>query len=482
MGSSTRIILPIALLFGVIFGITFISNNTNSPVAEPTKAVVSPGKRAEPLVFGIANAEPNPLSPQPALRNMTLDWEVGQAGHFDFWFQNLNPEEVQVYLQGKSCTCAGAKLAIIPAESTRRALQLSSIGILGHPLQSLAMLPFAAGELTKDLKWVEMSLESEADRKIVPGSKGEPQLGILRVTYNNAKTAEQRRITATVMSLLPTGLPMRKELAVVSRVGNSLLVYSRNTPAPMLVDLGEIHRNESSSRELYLFSFTRSEMSPRVEWVTPNEVNSCLTFSPPVPLTGAEFDEAANVITSDLKLGPVRIRSISKTTITIHERIEEGTTKKLTQRMEMGPFEKRLVATIGDGSEHNSQRVLVRGTVRGELSVVSGTDARDRIDFGKTVNALTGDTREVEIVSSQTGLDAELLPELTMPPYLQVEMTLKGEEAGKKTWNLKVRIPPGKLNGSFPANSAIIIKLKDGSDQRIRVPVSGQALEGGRQL
>lgn len=481
MGSSTRVILPIALLFGVIFGITFISNNTNTPTEAP-KPFVPQAKRVEPLLFGISSAEPNPLSSNPALRDMRIDWEVGIPGHFDFWFQNPNPEEVQIFLQGKSCTCAGAKLAVIPQESTTKSLQLSSIGILGNPLQSMAMLPFAAAELTKDLNWVDMSMENESDRKMIPGAKGNPQWGILRVTFSNAKPSEQKRITAAIMSTLPNGVPSRKELSVMSRVGSGLSVFARFKGGPSMVDFGVIHPYESATRDVYLFSFTRPEMSPRVAWLSKEDTDPCLTFTPPVPVIGSEFDEVVNLIDTEFKLGPVRILSMSKITVTLRERIEEGDPKKIVHRMEMGPFEKLLIASLGDSSDHSAQRIPIRGTIRGELRVVSGTDERDRIDFGKTVNALTGETREVEIRSDKVGLDAELLPELTSPPYLQVEMTLKGEQAGRKSWNLKVRIPPQKLNGSFPADSAIIIKLKDGSNHRIRIPVIGQALEGSRQL
>ncbi|MGK3899651.1 hypothetical protein ABI062_15475, partial [Enterococcus faecium] len=85
MGSSTKVLLPVALLFAVIFGITFISSNSNTAVDPVKTATPTVKKREEPLIFPLVAAEPDRKSPNPAIRTMTLDWEVGSPGHFDFW-------------------------------------------------------------------------------------------------------------------------------------------------------------------------------------------------------------------------------------------------------------------------------------------------------------------------------------------------------------------------------------------------------------
>jgi hypothetical protein len=481
MGSTTRVILPIVLLFGVIFGITFISNNTNTPVEQPKPSVV-PNKKIDPLSFGIVNAEPNPNSSNPAIRTMTVDWDIGVTGHFDFWFLNPNKETVQVYLQGKSCTCAGAQLAVVPAASTKRAVELSAIGTLGNPLQSLAMLPFVAGELTRDLKWETMSLESESDLKKIPPAGDLPQLGILRVTYSSSKPGEKKRVTAKLMTSIGNTVALPKELSVVSRVAPTMNFFSPNDKGKFAIEFTPLYPYDSANRDFYLFSFTRSELDVRVSWALATDDHSGFSFTAPQKVTGAEFDKIVAEIDTLAELGPARIRSMYRIGISVQERAIDPTTKQVKFRQQMGPFEKLLLATIGDGTEYNSLRVPIRGIIRGEIRIVSNSNDNDRIDFGKSVNALTGETREVELQSIQPGLDIELLSNLTSPPYLQAEMTLKGEEQGKKSWFLKVRIPPGKLNGTLPTDAAVTIQLKDGSSQRIRIPILGTAIEGGRQL
>ena len=479
MKSSNRVLLPIALVIAIIFGITFISNYTGSPQEKPKEQVKAGGKNTDPpLLFGITTAEPNYNS--YILRNVQLDWEVGIEGHFDFWFHNPHPEAALVNLQGKSCTCAGAQLGIVPADSTRRAIDLSLIGAFGPAHLSLGLMPLTTLALVEKIEWSVLSMESEAEKKSVPAA-GEllPQLGILKVTFSGkapSENAEPRSIEAKIFAQLPSGVGVSRTLAVKNRIIPSIKVYgSELTPGNIFL-FGDTLPEQISRKELYLFSYTRPELEIRTEWSNKDDEDPCITISKPIPVEGVEFNQMTQKIMATL--GPYPLRCLYRIDVTISERVElEENKQKVTKRLEMGPFEKTLLVKAGDGTQHNSQRIILRGIVRGELSVVGGPNDKDRIDFGRAVSSRTGGTKEVEVISSTAGLDVELVADATQPAYLETKMTLKSEEGGRKRWILTVRIPPDKLNGSLPASSAVILQVKDATKRRIRIPVIGNSLE-----
>src|SRR5262245_47028668 len=105
MKSITRVILPLLLGAGAVFGITFIRNY--SPTDEDRDTKVGSSKNVEVLKFGTTRAIPPKESMSdrgvmeipPSVRHLQYwesDYEVGTPGHFEFWCQNRNEQPVTV--------------------------------------------------------------------------------------------------------------------------------------------------------------------------------------------------------------------------------------------------------------------------------------------------------------------------------------------------------------------------------------------------
>jgi hypothetical protein len=69
-----------------------------------------------------------------------------------------------------------------------------------------------------------------------------------------------------------------------------------------------------------------------------------------------------------------------------------------------------------------------------------------------------------------------------------LEVKLEGPQSfptGRQSWKLNVRVPPGKVHGSFPRqddplyrDSAVYVKMIDGQQTRsLRIPVQGEATD-----
>src|SRR5919198_2645506 len=101
MKTFTRIVLPILLVAGVVFGITFIqmySPEEERSDATPGGSGKPGGPQGLPLKFGLTRVatpkeertDQGPVPLADHLRHLKYwsgDLEVGAAGHYDFWCQ-----------------------------------------------------------------------------------------------------------------------------------------------------------------------------------------------------------------------------------------------------------------------------------------------------------------------------------------------------------------------------------------------------------
>jgi hypothetical protein len=134
MKTFTRIVLPILLVGGVVFGITFIqmySPEEDKPDGGgPAGPVSKGGSEGLPLKFGLTTVaapreertEQGPVPVADRLRHLKYwnpDIEVNAAGHYDFWCQNRHDQPVTARVTDVNCQCAGVAIAVLPPEAYR---------------------------------------------------------------------------------------------------------------------------------------------------------------------------------------------------------------------------------------------------------------------------------------------------------------------------------------------------------------------------
>src|SRR5687767_2417237 len=122
MKSLLRIGLPILLVAGVVFGITFIQ--MYSP--DDSEGDVKPGDgpkiaAKEPALkfFTTRAVVTTPTSTPKHLWYWDSSVEAGAPGHFEFWCENRHPQPVKVNVSSTNCQCAGAEMAVVPPDAYR---------------------------------------------------------------------------------------------------------------------------------------------------------------------------------------------------------------------------------------------------------------------------------------------------------------------------------------------------------------------------
>jgi len=500
MKSLTHVVLPIALVVGAIFGITFITSYTSPPKQEDP-GPRAPGTSTEPpLRFFTLEARPgapfdlgkglNPSGDSEAGARPTglgeianlyrraiyqADIEIGETGHHDFWFRNSHPQDVRVALQGKSCQCAGAKLGIVPPAAWQQYLERTA-ALGGLPLlpSSAPLLAAAGAELQPKITWQDLVEERVPDdqRPVIAAADDRtgPQLGIVRVTWEG-KAEGPKTITAEVYAHLPNAPGSIDRLDVQTNIVPSVRLWP---PGGAELQFGELLAYTSSVREFILWSSTRRALDLALS-LGKSENEPCLVWTEPQPLSDAELTELSRELSRQANFA-LRARCAYKVRVTLHERRElEHDGMKEVRQMDVGPMAKSL--TISAGAK-NEIKIALRATIRGEVRIIGGAEDHDRIDLGRPFQSNQEKVKEVRIVSDRPDLDLELAPNATTPPYLEATLTPRMAD-GRREWTLRVRVPPEKLFGALPSDSAIMLQVKDASKRRIRIPVVGRTFDPG---
>jgi hypothetical protein len=408
------------------------------------------------LTFSKIEMPANPEDPRPPREE-----EMASEGHQDFWFVNENDVPVDTFLMKVSCNrCLSVKIGLAPegwqAAQAAAAIALGPAGASGAVQVAKAPVPGA------DVAWQPLEAEDVkpgAHGVTVPAKAG----GWVRMVWKGEEAGPQMltadlRTTTTVSSApnvkLQVGaifvepvrvLPTSKELAVET------LLSSNDKPAVALFTV------YSSTRA----SFTLEPESEQEQKAR----NPFVTCEKPVPLTPEQCRELEKQHMSAVKYA-------YKVAVTVRERLADG------RQHDLGPF-RTTVALKGDALADDLV-LTVTGSVRGDVTVLTGGEgdaSRDRVAFGAFPRG-TGATKTVT-VEAGPGVDVVLDAK---PAFTEVQLTPDEAAPGKrKTWSLKVRIPPNAVSGPFgrsedPGLGDTAIYLK-ANGRRVRVPVTGAAVQ-----
>src|SRR5262249_27487865 len=91
----------------------------------------------------------------------------------------------------------------------------------------------------------------------------------------------------------------------------------------------------------------------------------------------------------------------------------------------------------------------------------------------ETFPARDGKTVTIALAGNAPGISLSV--EKRSPDYLGADLKESKEMDGPSRWELSVRVPPNRLTGALPADSAIVLRVQGSGSRRIRIPVLGKA-------
>jgi hypothetical protein len=454
---STQIVLLLVLVVAIIFGVTFASMYVSQA---PSK---SPHKKKQDettanldlhLTFPVRVYPPNSRDP-----GVLIPTEYGQTGQHDFWFENPNDGEVRIGLLKKNCDCSTVQVGIVPNYQA----PLSSTYVYqviekannaagkGHPnehAQEFARLATAASTLKK--------LTGEAgDAAIVPPRA----VGFVRLHWEARRSPTDPRIklAAELWWQDPRkGGGVRLE-------ANAFLVDGLRLDAPD-VNTGTLNPGDSAQRTVRFWSSTRYQFE-EPEIVSPSST-PFITWGKPVPLT--DKDKA------ELYRYGGEVRSGYSLTVTVREQLPNGSRFDegfFQHSIQIKPRERIILP--------EPLEVNVHGAVRGDISLIG-------VDNGivlEPFNVAAGTRHQIKLQSERKDLSLKLdrFPDSFMKVTLG-EPTM--ETSGQRTWLLTLEILPNRVSGAFPRrdsvsyrDTAIYLRIEGAADRRLRIPVSGKAIQ-----
>jgi hypothetical protein len=489
MNSFTRIGLPILLVAGVVFGITFVMMYSPEEEKTPTgpgDQVQNPDRQA--LKFFTTKAI---VSTQTSTPKHLWYWdstiEIGAPGHFEFWCANKHDQPVTINVPATNCQCAGAEMANVPPDALNEYTVLSAIS--GSPLLSaLPGSPFFAMpsplaalahvNLSQRLNWLPLYKGENRPEQTIPAASSptNPQFAIVRLAWTGKGEQGPKGISAECwarkgddkvgsMTVLGAETNVTNAFEPLRREG-SQWATARD------VSIGELRENGAVKQTIYLASFTRPYVLYALESERPTP---CISWTDVVPATEEEFlSLIAHARGADNTIR--RVKSLYKVEVTVRERAEVSTDgKKEVHQLDLGPIDRKLKFA---GVEAGSWNLTIRGRVLGEITMLHAEDGR--IDLA-TFSSDLGASRDITLFADRAGLDLSLLETETRPNFLQVRLEKRKDlDDGRKQWLLRVTVPKGALHGSLPESSSVVLQTKGANPRRLRIPVRGLTFDSGK--
>jgi len=489
MKTLTQIVLPIAALAGLVFGITYVLNYTTSP--SPTEGGNNSLTAKAALRFWEITGRRETEKGKEIEKDKELgskqnrywrdDYELGEAGHYDFWFQNENPQPVTLAFANANCQCASAQICLIPpevwAEYAKNA-QPAPGGSIPHPILAdnhFRELPgvFTIEKIQQSIHWE--ALERKHETTVPAATQAGPQAGILRINWSGKPEEGKKNVQATFTTQLSGASASSVDLAVEFNVVPPFDVFSPSTGGKR-IDVGEVSAAKDSTSSFYIWSRTQPELHIVLSADALGESKDCVSLSPPVRLTDAEMADVARMFGAS---SANVLRSAYRVTLIVseHKEIERNGTKT-TKRLDLGPIAFSIGVATGEGKGVN---VPVTGVVHGELRLVGG-NSPDRIDFGSSFRSSDEtSSKPIKVVSDRADFDLIPADGEHTPDYLKVTLEPASPVNGNKAWTLRVTIPANKLFGNL-VDAFVVLKVNDGSNRRIRIPVRAKTYDDNPRL
>jgi hypothetical protein len=439
----------VALLLLVVAGVgglTFMTQYTRTPVETSRASRKNDDGPKYALRVPEKVAVWDPADPLYA-----AEFERHSKGHYDFWVSNTNDQPVDVRLHAKGCTCSEVQVGVIPADAWANwQATVAALDVLGNVVggPNLAA-PLAVSSLPGKVQWKTLepgSTDPDQMARVPPADgRAGPQIAVLRLKWET-KEPQPMRLTATIDHHVGTVTE-----STVFEV--PIQVVPPFITSTVTVSVGDLSYNDIRETGFYCWTSTRPRLDLTVVEV-PND--PCVDVGPARLLSPAETAELPKMF-PQANFRPTCGYFIP---VKVYERREGN-------QLDLGPLARKI--EVKSGANEQSV-VMIQGMVRG--SVRLDESERDRIDLGNFSGA-RGTDKAVTLTATEAELRIKV--ESATPDALDVELKETSSGFGRKQWKLTVIVPPNKLAGVLPQNSAVILVTETTPPRRIRVPVVGNA-------
>lgn len=474
--STLKIIVPLVVLVGVVFGITFFSLYVPPKKDDPSGGTGPVGSGDEPPLRFFSSARMweapwEPATPEHPFnllnRRFPGYFETGSHGKASFWFENPNASAVHLRLKAVSCSaCSDGAVYIIPKETTRLTLQMAAVSALpqgmttGMPfgmagpgaLFDLARLPPTAVHKFEDPTRVVFPIPAAGEN-----DGWSPQWGILELGFTTQSSKSLKSIfTAELQSDPPKAVDM--EFGIAFDVTPPFRVF------PEVIDLGQISEANppGANHELYVYSSTRApaEFPAPTVVVFPGPSGEAAQFVTTGAPTAVNDDDLTklSMVLSDRAKHPVKVMAAYRVPVTVNLKVGET-------RLDIGQLERQIQVTTLSA---DPKAVTVRATVRGGVWLSNG----NAIDIGG-FRSSSGGTFVDELVTDNPNAEVVVVEGQQKPDFLKVALEKQPNLGGKGFYKLRITIPPNKQVGLIN-DGLIVLEVKGPNPQRVRIPFRGR--------
>jgi hypothetical protein len=467
-----RSIVLKCIVLGVVVvavaGITFM--RSGAPTRESSREETLPASQPGPS--GVASP--------PPLRDTQVVFPVRAApggqesehrvgGHFDFWFQNPNDYDVDMGVEAKSCKCSRLEILNLEAEEERALREALPPAAVADCLAGAAgLLPYltTVGSaqilvypfMARGPRWRDLIA---LDKQGLPVRKN--STGFVRMIWDG-RDQDPIRIGAQLW-VQHAGSPDTRggwtNLEVPVNIVPSLRVWPS---ALRLADMDST--SPTASAEFYAWSSSRANMTVLAHESTGDPAFTCVLEQ----LTGPEFRSAVAQLTQRLDVedhGDFEVQTNFKVPpqpVSLYRVKVIARDRPPLAPLDWGNFHRDITVTSDLGLM--SIVVPVTGHMRGPIKVPAQI-------LLETFPARDGKTVTIPFSSNLPGIRLQV--EKRNPDYLTSDLKEFQDNDGTSRWELTVQVPPNRLMGALPPDSAIVLKVLGSGSRRIRIPVLGKA-------
>lgn len=505
MKSALKVIVPLAVLVGLVFGVTFLMQykppdpsdaDTTGPASEP------------PLRFFTSERKWEPASDDLPNRAFPAFVEPGEADQFaPFWFENRNTSPVVMQLKSVSCSsCSGGALAALPPDKTKKLItaDLDSVRAGALALADPAGLAVfravttahAAADLFTGLSWQAYAFKDNPHATFeVPAGTPDPlapQWGILNLTFK--PRANPPLPLSARFATLVKGTP---------HAGDAEFRIWYHSVAPFFVEPAALNvgtfddDTPPRTESIMVYSLTRgpgqpADLPPPAVTIdipgTGGDPGKLVAAGTPEPLSEADRLELGEQLAKARKWPEgqiVHVPAAYRVPVTV-------TPKRGAERLDIGLLERDLWVTV-PGVPDVRNKVALRGTVTGDVHLADGKDA---IDLGSFKASAGLPERRFELYTTRPGL------RLSVAKYEEkdrdgkvvrvrdyvidngrvaddvLKVTVEKQDRAdpdREYYWVKVSVPPNAQSGNF-VGSYVVLDVKGAADRRIRIPIKGGAV------
>lgn len=516
--SNLRLIIPLAALTAVVFGVTFIAQYSPRVEEEDSGQAAQATRSSEPpLRFFSSERRWDPPTDEPTYRGLYLlapsafaardiedrsrfnlqdrifpgFFEIGsQLRAASFWCENRHTQPVLLQLEQVSCSsCSGGRFIAVPPEVSRQMLQMQALSaVLPQGLLTLIAIGQAgpAAHLDQHLAqpshWQAYRFREQPHATFrVPAANNSdgwsPQWGILELQFQVETVGTREPLRANFLTVLEGTQQFGTASFAIHFEGvNAFEVY------PGTISIGEISE-QSAVRQFEVIAYSSSRGSgpgdsttapflpPQVDLRLPRglpgEPGPFVRVESPQPLNPDELTAFRQRLITEIKR-PIRVTAAFRYPIVVQPLVGN-------QRIDIG----QLIRDIWFATPGAAERLVrLTGIVRGQVWLDG--NASD-INLG-TFPLLRGvGPHSVQLFTERPDMLLTEVESERSPRYLQVQLQRLSPSGDRGRYQLKLRVPsqteqPEVEAGRF--QGVVVLEIQGSQAQRIRIPIRGEARLG----